>query len=263
MANPRDLARLMELAKKKAELEFGKNVLGRDTDLELKQVSKAHAELDGKVKAEDLEIIIPEAEMLDTLQKTVSEFQSDELREALKIRDGKAYHFLTERGRIVKRNFENRMEIAKISLIVSKLKGEEKTAVAQAIRKGSIDTALSISSVDGNVCKVLARLMRRCGILIEFKDGQIVGSEAENAEVRVEVSNRNIWVSKESKATLEENLKRIRQVNSVLQLKNAERQIKVFDNQEEDQFSGLQRQYLDLLKEQDEILKDYNEEEKI
>ena len=52
------------------------------------------------------------------------------------------------------------------------------------------------------------------------------------------------------------------QVNSLIQLRNAERQIKVFDSREEDEFSALQRQYLELLKEQDELLREYNEEEK-
>jgi hypothetical protein len=263
MANPRDLSRLMELAKKRAELEFGKNVLGQDTDFELKQVSKAHAELGERVKSAGIDIIIPQAEKLEELQKIIADFSHDDLRQAFKIRDGKVYHFLTERGRIVKRNFENRMEIAKISLIVSKLKGDEKAAMMQAIRNGMLSSPLKVKSIDGKILKTLVLLMTRCGISAEVKEDEVKGSEVEIGEVRMEVSHRSIWIEKSLKPKLEENVKKMQEVNSVIQLKNAERQIKIFDNDEEMQFSTLQQQYLDLLKEQDEILKQYNEEEKL
>ncbi|HSB47200.1 MAG TPA: hypothetical protein VLD37_04235 [Candidatus Bilamarchaeum sp.] len=261
MANPRDLSRLMELAKKKAELEFGRAVLGQDTDFELKQVARAHSEL--AVKTAGVEIVLPQGNALAELQKTVSGFSADDLREALKIRDGKVYHFLTERGRIVKRNFENRMEIAKIALIRSKLGAEEKEMVADALRRGSIGGSIRLRSLDEKACRALARLMTRCGISARAEGNEIRSSDAEIGEVRMEVSNRSIWIDKSMKFRLEENVKKIHQVNSAIQLKNAERQIKVFNSDEETQFSSLQRQYLDLLKEQDEMLREYNEEEKL
>jgi hypothetical protein len=260
MANPRDLARLMELTKKRAELEFGRNVLGQNTDFEIGQIGKAHAELSGKAR---VEIIVPQAEKLEELQKIIAGFSNDDLREALKIRDGKVYHFLTERGRIVKRNFENRMEIAKISIIASKAHAEEREALVRAIKKGALDGTLNVKSIDDKMRKTLVRLMVRCGIPAQLSGDEIKSGDAETGEVRMEVSNRGIWIDKSLKPKLEENVKRMREINSVIQLKNAERQIKTFNNDEETQFSSLQRQYLDLLKEQDDILKEYNEEEKL
>jgi hypothetical protein len=258
MVNPRDLSRLMELAKKRAELEFSKNVLGQDTDFELNQVGKAHAELSGKVS---VEIVLPQAEALEGLQKTIAAFSADELREALKIRDGKVYHFLTERGRIVKRNFANRMEIAKISILLSKMKADERGAVSDALRKGTVAGTIKLESID--FCRALARLMTRCGIPARAEGGQVRSSDAEIGEVRMEVSNRSIWIEKSMKPKLEENVKKIQHLNSAIQLKNAERQIKIFSPDEETIFSSLQREYLDLLKEQDDILREYNEEEKL
>ena len=261
MVAARDLSRLMELGKRKAELEFKKSVLGEDNEQELKAVAGAAAEL--ALKTAGIHILIPFQDKLDALQRELDSFGPSEIREALKIRDGKVYHALKERGLIIKRNFLNRMEIAKLSLVIGRLAQDEKEQVCKALREGAISGPLSVRSIDEGKRAVMARLLRRCSIPATLKGDAIEGAEAEEAEVRVEVSNRSIWIEASLRPKLEENLKRMVQVNSLIQLRNAERQIKSFNEDEESGFSELQRQYLELLKEQDEILRSYNEEEKI
>ena len=236
------------------------SVLGLDTSQELASVSKAVSEISSR--SGSLAIIVPHSERLDSLQKELESFGPAEIREALKIRDGKVYHVLSERGKIVKRNFENRYEIAKLSLMVSKLGKEEREAFSAAIGKGAIEGALEVKSIDAGMARTLVRLLVRCSIPACMSGHSIEGRDADIGEVRMEVSNRSIWIEKSLRPKLEENLKKMVQVNSLIQLRNAERQIKVFDSREEDEFSALQRQYLELLKEQDELLREYNEEEK-
>lgn len=251
----------MELNKRKAELEFQKKVLGHENESEMRVISKAIAELSCKVAGTD--IVVPYQDSLDSLQKVLESFSPSEIRESLKIRDGKVYAALAERGRIVKRNFENRLEIAKLSLIIAKLSPEERAPFASAVRKGSIDSPLQAKSIDESLLKTASRLMTRCAMPAAVSGHIIQGAEAETVEVRMEVSNRSIWIDKSLRPKLEENLKKMTAVNSLIQLRNAERQIKSFSDAEENGFSDLQRQYLELLKEQDEILRAYNEEEKV
>jgi hypothetical protein len=52
----------------------------------------------------------------------------------------------------------------------------------------------------------------------------------------------------------------MQQVNVKIQLKNAERQIRQFGEAEEKEFDELQKKYLELIKQKDEILKNYEEE---
>jgi len=75
--------------------------------------------------------------------------------------------------------------------------------------------------------------------------------------------SRNVWVSREIKEKLDSNMKRIEEINPEIQLRNAQRHIKVFNEEEEKLFASLQEEYLKLLKEQDELLSDFNEEEKL
>jgi uncharacterized membrane protein YgaE (UPF0421/DUF939 family) len=110
----------------------------------------------------------------------------------------------------------------------------------------------------------LARFLRRCGIVCRAEGKDIrPAEEPDELEIRMEISNRLVWVSEAAKWQLEENLKRINDLNSHIQLKNAERQIKRFSDAEEEQFADLQRRYLELLKQQDELLREFNEEERL
>ena len=52
-------------------------------------------------------------------------------------------------------------------------------------------------------------------------------------------------------------MKRTQQVSMKVQLRNAERQVLTFDEAQEKDFEALQHEYLNLLKEQDELLRDF------
>ncbi len=259
----KDLSRLIELNKKKAELEFKKSVFGEDDD-SIKHVSSNQAELAAKVRAASIELVIPNQNLLDELGKQLGSFPPDSIREGLKVRDGKAYSVLRERGLIVKRNHENRLEIAKLSIAAAKASQPEREAVAAAVRSGSISAPIILSSLDEQSVRRIARFLRRCGLCCVSSGLEIAPSpEPGEKEIRLDVSNRSVWVSEAAKGALQENLDKIRSINATIQLRNAERQIKSFSEEEESGFAVLQKEYLELLKQQDEILREFNEEEKI
>ncbi|MFH1520067.1 MAG: hypothetical protein ABID61_00305 [Candidatus Micrarchaeota archaeon] len=258
----RDIGRLIELNKKKAELEFKRTIYGEESS-ESVLVNKNATVLTEKTRNAGIEIVYPNQRKLDALAKVLSGFTKDEIREAIKTKKGKAYEILKERGIIVKRNYENRFEIAKLFMIAAKMKDDEKRAFLDVLAAGCLAKALKIESLDENTKKKLTRIMKRCGIGLAEFEKEFMPAHHDEPEVRVEISNRYIWVEQATLVRIQENLNKISSINSKIQLKNAERQIRTFGEEEEGYFNNLQQEYLFLLKEQDELLKGYWDEEKI
>lgn len=254
----------MELNKKKAEYEFKKAVFGSDCDKELEAVRSGAAELLGKARAANIEMTYPNQKKLEELAKALEGFPPAEIKESIKSRSGRPYEVLQERGAMVKSNQENRFEIAKLWLLAARMKPEERKALLDAVASGSLESTVMIESLDEASVKRLARFMQRCGIACDASGKSLESAdEPPEKEVRMEVSNRNVWVSETVVPQLKDNLMKIQSLNSKIQLKNAERQIKNFNDEEEQDFASLQRQYLNLLKEQDELLRESKDEENI
>jgi hypothetical protein len=259
----KELARLIELERKKNELEFRQRVLGEEPGAEHRAVSSGASALKDKARAAGVELVFPDGDRLAELEKSLEPVPPGDIRESLKIRDGKVYAALRERSIILKRNYENRAEIAKMGILLSMMADGERQAAAGSVRSGSLSSPVPTRSLDENGRRKLARILTRCGLRCTVSGDSLCPSEEGTGEARIEFSNKIVWVSEDSKGVLEENLKRMQALNSRIQLKNAERQIKVFSDEEETAFAGLQKEYLELLKQQDELLRDYQEEEKL
>lgn len=260
----RNLARLIELDKKKAELEFQRDILKLQPGRELAQAAASAEGIREMAAAAGIEIIFPNQKKLDELGKVLSNFTPEAIRESIKAKDGPPYQMLMERGAIVKKNFENRLEVAKLSIIMSWMSAAEKKAVANVVALGLLEHPLKIESLNEEKLNKLALFMRRCGIKCKLVGNELrPAAEEESNEVQMQVASRSVWIKKDAKAELEENLRKMRDISAHIQLKNAERQIKVFSREEEEHFAALQREYLNLLKQQDELLKEFNAEERL
>jgi hypothetical protein len=251
----------MELNKKRAELEFKSSVLGIDCSTELRSITANADEIAAKAKAARIDIILPNEKRLQELSAALSAFSPQQLKEAMLGRSGQAYELLQQRGTIIKQNHENRSEVAKLSIALSRMPSHDRDIAAAVVRSGTLSGTVQLIFTDDTLVGDIARYLRRCGICCTASERNLVAEGQASQEVRMELSNRNVWVSEAVKAQLEENLRRIHSLTAGIQLKNAERQIKQFSEHEEDEFVSLQRQYLDLLKQQDELLKEFNEEE--
>ncbi len=252
----------MELNKKRAELEFKSSALGMDCSAELRSITANADEIAAKAKAARVDIILPNEKQLQKLGSALSAFSPQQLKDALVSRSGQAYELLQRRGVIVKQNHENRFEVAKLSMALARMPSHDRDIAAAIVRSGSFEGTVQLTFTNEALVRDMARYMRRCGMCCTASGRNLVADRhVSHSEVRMELANRNVWVSEAVKAQLEENLRRIHALTAGIQLKNAERQIKRFSEQEEDEFVALQRQYLDLLKQQDELLKEFDEEE--
>jgi hypothetical protein len=256
----RDIERLIELNKRKAELEFQKSVFGVEGGDEMREVNSDILDLLKKTKG--IAITYPKQGKLDELGAKLRDFSAEQMKEALSSRSGDAYDLLQERGTIIKENYRNRLEVAKLSLTISMLSGDERKAVSDAIRSGRLGGSIKISSLNGSSLSNMARFLRRCGMPCDAKDGELVPAEGVDAEVRLEMQDRHVWVSQDAKEKLDENLGMMKGLTQKIQLINAQRYVKDFNEDEEKEFEELQNEYLRLLKEQDELLREFNAEGK-
>jgi hypothetical protein len=256
----KELVGLIELNKKRAELEFKRTVLGAKCDADIAAVRKDIESLGAKIGG--MNVILPNQRKLDDLGKVLASYGPSEIKEAIKSKSGPAYDALTQRGQIVKANFENKLEIAKLNLEVSRLKDEDRARALDVLRMGAIFGPFALASADEPTIIRIARFLRRCGIPCRRAGMEIIPGGENDSEVRMQITNRIVWVSEETRKKLEQNMSRTQQISMKVQLRNAERQVLVFDDTQERDFASLQQEYLSLLKEQDELLKEFDAEER-
>lgn len=211
-------------------------------------------------KTAKVEIVCPNQNKLDDMTGKLSEFSAEEIKDGITNKTGEAFDILCERGEIIKKNYKNRLEIAKLSVIISMLK-DEKTAVSDAVKLGAVENNISIT-LEEKVAKNLVRFMRRCGIGCDIQEGMLVPNDSKNEEC-IELATKSVWVDLNTKEKLRENLEKMKEVNTKIQLMNAVRYVKKFSEEEEKDFEEFQGAYLNLLKEQDELLKEFNDEERL
>ncbi len=257
----RELEKLIELRKRKAELDFKKNIFSVDNKDELEKIEKSIKTLEESAKAAKVRIIFPNQNTIDELNGKLKQTNAEEIKKAITSENGDAYSTLIQKGEIIKKNYMNRLEIAKLSIVISDLDVIEKQAIVDAVQNGKITGTLSVDSLSEIDRQILVKFLRRCGIECKLSENLLGADDcSEENEFSFEIQKKRIWVDKETKEKLENNLKKIEELNAPIQLKNAERHVKVFSEEEETEFNALQHEYLELLKEQDELLKEFDKE---
>ncbi|GEM_PF-3584839 len=255
----KEIAKLIDLNKRKAGLEF-KKAIGMECDDELERVRKEAELLASTAKSEKIEIIFPNQGRLEDLEKMLEGTSPEQKKEAISSKSGETYDILSKRAEIAGANYENRFEVAKIAHILSKMDEIEKAKIRDAIRAGVVEEQLKVGSLDDSKRQKLARSLSRCGIKCTVTEAELGPSDQEESEISITIENRKVWVSKDMMEHLESNIKRIETIGSELQVRNAKRQVIEFNEEEESKYSELQQEYLELLKKQDELLHEYHSE---
>ncbi len=255
----KEVAKLIELQKRKNTLELKKSI-GGDCEEELKSISEALNSALSKASSSGIDLVVPKQGRIEDIESLLKDMPAQDVRDALKNKSGEAYALLTERAGISSANSQNRFEIAKLLLTLSKMDDVERANIANAIKSGKVDEPLKVGSLKDHERVKLVRLLYRCGISCALEDAQIEDGEPQEKDFPVSVQNQNVWVNHETRKQLEENLKKMEVLGSELQVRNAKRHVLTFSEEEESKYASLQAEYLELLKQQDELLKDYHAE---
>jgi len=262
---PRDIGALIEVRKKVAELTFKKGRLQRsgeggrdlkDVEEELGRLGERKAALEKKIGG--VEIFVPFQKRLDELQAKICTHDDEDVAAAMRAKDGELYQMLREKGAILKKNMEARNEIGKIILMVQTAYPALRAKVVEAVKEGKAPE-MEAAELAGKAEKIVASL-NRIGISCRLKEGRIAPSEEPWGEAKVLLNNAHIWIPRENFDRFVQNETEMELVGIKLQVKNAEKQVKTFDEGEMKVFKDLQARYIDLLKVRKDLTDVYEKE---
>jgi hypothetical protein len=255
-----DVALFLQLSKERAEYAFMQKVAASNgskpeivesVQRNLRDTSSKLDALKTKLDKAGLAIVVPNEARIKELTDKINEENHDSFVMAIKSKSGPLYELIAERGALIKKNFEMRDEIGKLNIFIHKLDANSRKSVIKAISAGALDISDLSKVKDERSKSRLLKVMQRLGIS---------GLEPKGEETEVNLGGSKVWVSSQLADDVKKNFDSIQALNAKIQLKNAERQIRSFNEDEEKEFAKIQSEYLALLKSQDTLLKEYKEE---
>jgi hypothetical protein len=262
--SPRDIGGLIELRKKVAELRYRRGYALRKGEQEAaKEISGEIPGMEAKMaalvkKTEGIEAYTPFQARIDELGAEIAKQKEEDVDAALRAKGGDLYKILGERGKLLKANVEARNEIGKIVLIGMTVAPEARAKLAEAVKAGKAPD-MDAAAFGPNADKLVAAL-NRAGLCCRIAEGKIIPSGERWEEEKVTLNNSHVWIPKQSLDKYMENEVEMEKVGVRLQIKNAEKQVKNFSEEETKEFEGLQSRYLDLMKVRKGITAAYEQE---
>ena len=184
----------------------------------------------------------------------IEQFSGDEIKDALMKREGEIYELVGRRGTLIRTNFENREEIARINVLLAKMKSEEKELMENAIKSGNVEEPVNAGSLAEDDRADLVKYINRCGIVCSVDGKTVTGDEPEQREKDIIVSGKKIWVNSDEAEKIEKHIKKMEHLGSKLQISYAKKHVVKFSKDEEEEYNAMQREYIELMKVKDELL---------
>lgn len=262
-----DIVEHIELNKLRAELKFKIEYLlknGKKTEeLEwlrerLEDADKKLSIINRKLKKTGFCMIVPHESKIAEITKKLNDYGQDEIFSALEKKEGEVYLLLAERGALLKENFANRKEIAKLNILINSItKGKDD--LLKVLVDGKIRKPIHFDA-PRETKELIQKLLCRVGIPAYLNKNTIEAAhDIPSDEIMVFLDGRRIWLENSVAKQFRENEEKLMELSSKIQLKNAKRQIETFSENEEMEFAAMQAEYLKLLKERDELLKRFCE----
>ena len=257
--NVKDIANFLSYKKVEAELKFKKDYLKwkgstnsalmNSLETELVLVQEELSEIKRKLDSHADEIVYPHMDRLEELNSQINSFSKAEIFEAMKVKDGPLFELLKERGALLKMVIDRREDISRINIFLMSLPKKDKQNLSKAIRDSSSFKESALDYIkDKDIRRSFGRILSRFGFAISeeyvpFK------------ETQVSLDERTIWVPAEYVEKINKLNEKLLMLSRKMQHKNAERQIRDFDREEEKDYASVQSNYLSAIKERDDILK--------
>ncbi|MEM4272396.1 MAG: hypothetical protein QXH30_02305 [Candidatus Bilamarchaeaceae archaeon] len=258
----REIAAYIELRKRIAEdeyrLKYVRSTAGdhsrliEEIERELRECKPKLKIIEGKMESKGLRLTVPFQEKIEAISQAIGKLPPEEVEKAIRSKSGEIYAWLSERGKIVRRNVEARNEIAKLNIIMATAPQEARLCIMEAMRRG--EPGERKAALPAELKEKVVKLLNRSGVHCSLAEDRLVkGADGWN-ESRVFVNNEYFWVPSEKLNAFTENEKLLAEVSVKLQVKNAELQVITFNEAQQNEFKALQAQYLDLLKARKEFI---------
>jgi hypothetical protein len=258
----REIGAYIELRKKVAEeeykLEYVKSSAGDHSALidgleeELREDRSKLKIIEGKIEGRNLEVVVPHMKKIEEIGEMVARLPQEEVRGAMRSKDGDTYLYLAERGRIIRRNLENKNEIGKLNILLANSGADVRACAVEALRMGEPGERMADFSDERG--RKIVRLLNRVGVRCAYSEGRLVKSNDDLDESKVLVNNEYFWIPKSKTAEFTENEKLLAKVSVKLQVKNAEMQAITFNDAQQKEFRELQGEYMEHLKARREVI---------
>ena len=263
-----EIARLIELNKRRAELEFKKAYLQKKPganeqassalETELAKATTQAYELESYVTTKGLVIFYPNAMEISAANSELSKFSPEQIYDALRSKNGEVYALLEKKGRLVKGNLENRWEIAELMEFANTLPGKVRDEVTEKVQAGKIGE-MDVSILKEAERTRLFKLLNRAGIRCVMHDHRFATESTNPSQVKweesgVAIGSRRIWVQAGKEEEVMKLGQELADIEKGIQIMNAERQIRKFSLDEETKFVELQKRLLEAIKARESML---------
>lgn len=276
--NSSDLVEHANLSRKRAEAIFRKDFLvrkGAKEEDELIKAMQAQIEeidgkfepLDKKLKGVDILTVVPNRAEIIALTNELAQYSKEELDEALKAKQGVIYDLLKKRAFYTKVNYDNREQIARITILLNMLPRKEAESL-RTIMESNANETVDVSVLDDGQKKELVNCMGRAGIfafisanMLNLDKKKVAGPEILSWPGEIEKKicearglKKTVWVRKDFDLQWEENEKKLAQVGTRIQVMITKSQAEPMNEEELKEFDTIQRQYINLKAKRDELV---------
>jgi hypothetical protein len=185
----KDLVDYTVYGRKRNEFLFKRDFLlrhgAKEEDVHIKALKNSVDEVDRrllpiseKVDKADLITIVPNKRRIEMLTKEIKGYKRNELDEALTRKKGSVYELLRERGSLTKRNFENRDDIAMLTILLNGIPRSDAVRIRDMMENGE-ETGIDISGLQKRKQQNVVTLANRLGFPLYAMNGTLTGKKKE------------------------------------------------------------------------------------
>ncbi|HLC68568.1 MAG TPA: hypothetical protein VJH24_01910 [Candidatus Bilamarchaeaceae archaeon] len=263
-----DVCRYILLKKEREDAFFCSNIGSPDKkenwQQQLRELDKQLLQEDCRFATCRFKLVLPHEQQWEGIQQTLVSSSREEWDDALRSRQGTLYAAIKKYRSFLRYHAQNRKNIAKLNLLFHKTGYDRCVSLIGMLRLGHPPSSVDISFLSNDDQKWALRLFQRLDFPLSLKGAELKKNGfAESLDVAVSTGEHLVWIVREKASGLETVLAELKTVSRRMQYYNAERQIRTFPPEEEKEYEAVQSHYLQLLKQKDELLRDFYAEDKL
>ncbi|MCC7571350.1 hypothetical protein KO465_08535 [Candidatus Micrarchaeota archaeon] len=257
----KDVLDYIILSRRKNELEFKRNHLvvngASATDSHIaainttiQNIDDSVAPLEEKMKLAGLKPLTLNKKELEELNREIETYSVQEVMKVASSKEGELYEKLRKRGKLAKKNFEYKEELAALTIIntmMPPLSSNELTEVVEGMKE---EANLELSE---DVKNKLTPIIERLGYMLKNDGNNIIIKKDKTDLVCKWVNNEKVWIEPNKADEFDENELQIEKTMNRIQYFTAKSQINENNEDEELEFKELQTEYLNRIKKREAL----------
>lgn len=265
------------LSRKLTEAKFRRDLLERKgankDDMHVQGLVKQIAEIDARLKPLDEKLkrvelisLMPSRAEIIALTAEIEQNSRDKLEEAMRARNGPVYELLNKRAEYTRANYENREQIARLTVLANCLPRKEAEKM-KALLESNANDVVDISSLSDEKKAELVTALGRIGMPAKLEESKLSVDKKKVDGIAQIVWDREIskhlveksesayvfWVDKKNEQAWDENEKKISEISRKIQIMLAKSQGGALDDDGKMEFEGVQKQYIELKQKRAEL----------